>query len=128
MKIINLNSKYDITPAQQAFIGQLIFLGDNSYSKYFGDSIAYLMEKIPIFLVNSKEMPEDLRGNSEKPSTDYLGFYQHEAPMLNCRKPAIGLCPERLFDEVSNDEELAVLLAKVVIHEFAHAKMALGTQ
>lgn len=85
------------------------------------------METIPVFLLNESSMPEDeeLEQNSIRPATERLGFYQHAANILNIKTPAIGLCPERLIQCSGNEEELMLLTAKVIIHEFAHAKMRL---
>lgn len=122
MKIININSQYEITKAQQSFAEEIISFGEDEPIKEY-DSISRLMEQIPIFLLAPENMPEDGDGHSEKPSTEYFGFYQHSFSILGAEMPFIGLCPDRIIKQVKNDEELTILIAKVIIHEFAHAKM-----
>lgn len=122
MKIININSQREITKAQQSFAEEIITFGEDEPIKK-DDSISRLMERIPIFLLAEKNMPEDFDENSKKPPTEYLGFYQHSFPILEAEIPIICLCPERIIAQVENDEEFTILIAKVIIHEFAHAKM-----
>ena len=116
MKVININSEYELTHAQMSFFQSVIdSVEENSYSE---DSINILMNEIRILLVN--------RGVQEEQSDgDPLGFYQHSCPILGVKKPVIGLCLEKIIDSVEDDQELIILIAKVLIHEFAHAKMKL---
>jgi hypothetical protein len=78
-----------------------------------------------------KKYDEDKKNDIEnevgfkKPLTEWLGFYQHSSLILGIHKPVIALCPERIIECVNNNEELMFLIAKVLIHEFAHAKLAL---
>lgn len=144
MKVINLNSKFELTQAQISFAESVIICGEDEPIRE-DDSISLLMNEIPIFLLSPESMPDDYsiyhetvgskesypkeenkeyRGE-EKPSTEWLGFYQNSYRILNIEKPIIGLCPERIIKCVNSDEELIILIAKIIIHEFAHAKMKL---
>ncbi len=121
MKIININSQYEITKAQQSFAEEIINFGEYIVKDDY--SISRLMEQIPIFLLAPENMPEDGDERSEKPSTEYLGFYQDSFSIHGAKIPIICLCPERIIEQVNDDEELTILIAKVIIHEFAHALM-----
>jgi hypothetical protein len=116
MKVINLNSKFELTQAQISFAESVIICGEDEPIR--GDSISILMNEIPVLLVDSETQKE--YGNG-----DILGFYQHSGRILGIEIPVIGLCLEKIINEVKTDEELIILIAKVLIHEFAHAKMAL---
>lgn len=124
MKIINLDSRYDLSAAQVNFAQAVATACDDQSSD---DNIASLMEAIPVFLLNESSMPgyEEQEQHSARPATEHLGFYQHDASLLNIRRPAIGICPERIIQQAANEEELMLLTAKVLAHEFAHAKMRL---
>ncbi len=144
MKVINLNSHYELTPAQISFIESVIYCGERD-RPFDNDSISILANKIPIYLLAPENMPDEdsiYRGiandqsfesqsketyyrNDKKPSTEWLGFYQHSYKVLGVNTPIIGLCPERLMNCVNSEEELTYLIAKVIIHELAHAKMKL---
>lgn len=113
LKVINLNSKSELTSPQIAFTESVIIKGERE------PSITYLMDQIPIFLLDEVSFREYNSGE-----IDYLGFYSHSANIIGINRPAIGLCLERIVKSVKNDEELQYLIAKVIIHEFAHAKMA----
>ena len=115
MKIINLNSKNELTPAQISFAESVIIYGEDEPIKT-EDSISSLINNIPIFLVNTRTQEEYSNG-------DLLGFYQHSGSILNTRIPVIGLCIDRIIEVVNSEEELIILIAKVIVHEFAHAKM-----
>ena len=116
MKIINLNSKYDLSPAQVHY----------AYSVALNDhrgGIVHLMDEIPIYLLHPDSMPELGGLKGEKPSTEWLGFYKNQTSIHGVHTPSIGLCPERIIECVKTEWELMVLIAKVIIHEFAHALM-----
>ncbi len=116
MKVINLNSKFELTQAQISFAESVIICGENGLRDE--DSISILMNEIPVLLVDTKTQEE--YGNG-----DILGFYQHSTRILGIETPLIGLCLEKIINEVKTDEELIILITKVLIHEFAHAKMKL---
>ena len=69
MKVINLNSKFELTQAQISFAESIIIFGEHEKMTYY-DSISVLINEIPIFLVNVETQKEI---NNE----DFLGFYQH---------------------------------------------------
>ena len=117
MKVINLNSRFELTQAQIGFAESVIICGEDEPIQK-DDSISILINEIPIFLVDTKTQEE--YGNG-----DLLGFYQHSSKILGIEKPVVGLCLEKIINEVNTDEELIILIAKVIIHEFAHAKMKL---
>ncbi|MFO7864776.1 MAG: hypothetical protein R6U85_12295 [Salinivirgaceae bacterium] len=122
MNIINLDSPTVINHAQLGFTESVILHGEERHHVDRHD-ISMLMHEIPIFLFAPQSMPECNRGNSENPATEWLGFYQHKANIMGITAPAIGLCPERIQTLARNNDELNYLLTKVIIHEFAHAKM-----
>jgi hypothetical protein len=158
MKVINLDSKYDLTQAQISFAESVILLGEyNIGSK--DDSISALMEQIPVFLLSPESMfdenstcdgiGDDIKdhigwwsgygkdevndcqldlidlgfGTRDEPPTKWLGFYIHSYRILDTETPIIGLCPERIMKCAHNNEDLMILIAKVLIHELAHARM-----
>ena len=123
LKIINLNSRYELSAAQVAW-AQLAL------------SPQPLADEIPIFLLSPDSMPSHLswrgeahdregRWDSEFPPTEWLGFYQRTTQILGIDTPAIGLCPERIMRHARNEQELTLLTAKVIVHEFGHARMHL---
>ena len=122
MKIINLNSKYDLSPAQVHY-AYSVALNGNDFHPIDSGSIVRLMEEIPIYLLHPDSMPELGGLKGEKPSTEWLGFYKNQTSIHGVRTPSIGLCPERIAGCVKTEWELMVLIAKVIIHEFAHAQM-----
>lgn len=144
MKIINLDSRIELTQAQIGFAESVIICGEDEPIRE-DDSISILMNQTPIFLLSPESMPSESSIYQEKvdakekhsenddkeyrqgikPPTEWLGFYQHSYKILGIDIPFIGLCPERIIKCVSNEEELIILIAKVLIHEFAHAKMKL---
>jgi hypothetical protein len=117
MKVINLNSRFELTEAQISFAESVIICGEDEPIRE-DDSISILMNEIPVLLV-------DIKTQEEYGNGDILGFYQHSARILGFEIPVIGLCLEKIINEVKTDEELIILIAKVLIHEFAHAKMKL---
>ena len=117
MKIINLNSNVELTMAQISFVESIIACGDDKPLRD-DDSISFLMNEIPIFLIDKRTQEEYSNG-------DLLGFYQHSSRILGTNTPVIGLCLEKIIDQVKSEEELIILIAKVIIHEFAHAKLSL---
>ncbi len=123
MKIINLDSKYVPTPAQLSFAENVIEFGEHEPMRS-EDSLAVLASEIPIFLLSAKGMDKTDRVGASS-SMDFWGFYCHELPIGTSRKPAIGLCLERMIGSCKTEEELTILFAKVLIHELAHAKMTM---
>ena len=140
MNIININSDIEINHVQKSFLEEMLFSGDD-HCIIEEDSFFWLSKTIPIFLINEKSM-EKYEKNIEnieleypyleyryepnpkiKPHTEWLGFYGRDSSGLFEHTPRIAICPERIAQCVNTDEEFMFLLAKVVVHEFAHAKM-----
>ena len=124
MKIINIDSPILLTEEQVAFTEKVIRCGEPEGLQY--DSISILMDEIPVFLV-SKETMDEIENDKENEPIDALGFYMREFPVIcNNAIRAIGLCPEKIVDhEKGNIENQMYLVAKILVHEFAHAKMDL---
>lgn len=131
MKVINLNSRYDLTKVQIAFAQDMLSLEnlDCDFRMEFPYNFNMLMEKVPVFLINEDTMREWERmreieyPDAESPATEWLGFYAPRADIMRVEHPLIALCPERIIGCVKNDVELCWLIAKILIHEFAHAAM-----
>lgn len=150
MNIININSRYEITPWQIAFTETLLRFDKESFMS--GNSIYNLSQIIPFYLVdiytfslikngnyniNSHLEDEVSRHKLEKehkkmkpkynkyddvycPETEVYGYYVSKGTHNIAE---IYLCPESIFNHTRNNEELTYLLAKVIIHELAHALM-----
>ena len=116
MKVINLNSRFELTQTQINYAELVVICGDITPMR--DDSIFALMNEIPVFLIDREIQNE--HGNG-----DPLGFYQPSSKILTIETPIIGLCLEKIVDVAKTDEELIILIAKVLIHEFAHAMMNL---
>ena len=130
MNIININSTIEITHSQKSFIEEVLFCGDDHHM-IEEDSFYWLSKEIPIFLLNEESMKKNELGSEyryepnpeTKPHTEWLGFYGRDSSGLFEHTPRIAICTERIANFVQNDEEFMFLLAKVIVHEFAHAKM-----
>lgn len=143
MKIINISSEYpeEITEHLKLtldVIGNLMMQGDNSVLRIHlrnHHSLVDLFRDIPFYLLSPMDMPdlqsyevEDVNheddGTLAYPPTEYLGFYTRTIFGYGFPRPAIYLCPER-FAEMENMGAIyqQVLIAKVVLHELAHAWM-----
>jgi len=136
MKIININSEIELTAAQQSFVEEVLACGDRHCCRD-KDSFYFLSKTIPIFLLNEKSMQKYDKNNDKeayilednqelefiKPHTEWLGFYGRTSGDVFVHTPRIVLCPERIEQCVANDEEFMFLIAKVIVHELAHAKM-----
>lgn len=130
MNIINLNSRIELSSAQISFAESVITYGYGGRIPYFkGISLSRLMNRIPIFLVNEETQREfngcedDNNNENKHKCTDLLGFYQSKGIILGVETPIIGLCLEKIVKCVNTNEELTYLIAKVLVHELAHAKM-----
>ena len=130
MNIININSTIDISHSQKSFIEEVLFCGDDHHM-IEEDFFYWLSKEIPIFLLNEDSMKKNeleseykYELNPEtKPHTEWLGFYGRDSSGLFEHTPRIAICPERIATCVQDDEEFMFLLAKVIVHEFTHAKM-----
>ena len=126
MNIININSNISITSAQISFIEEVVKCDFDIENTFY-----WLSKNIPIFLLNEESMKKYdenkeyvYEQNSDyKPYTEWLGFYGRDSQGLFSNTPRIAICPERIAACVKNDEEFMFLLAKVIVHELAHAKM-----
>jgi len=81
MKVINLNSKFELTLAQINFTESVIICGTDKPIRK-DDSISILMNRIPVFLVDS--ITQEEYGNG-----DMLGFYQYSPRILGVETPVI---------------------------------------
>lgn len=128
MNIINLNSSIDLSNAQISFAESVINSGNND-PHIERDSLSEIVKRIPIFLVNEETQREfnccedDNNNDNKHKCTDLLGFYQSKGKILGVQTPMIGICLEKIVKCVSSNEELTFLIAKVLVHELAHAKM-----
>lgn len=142
MNIININSRYELTPWQIAFT-EKILCSDRHYRDE-RNSLFQISKRIPIYLVDRKafdnvkdgryfnekndryyqdeENPNkhDNQQFEERPNTELLGYYVSKGAH---GIPEIYLCTETIFKHTTNDDELTFLIAKVLIHELAHAYM-----
>lgn len=123
MNIINISSSIEITPAQISFCEELCLYVDNKNTDI--DSYYQLSKKIPIFLVNAFEGE---KGEGDKPSTDWLGYYKRSSCSPFDNTPTIVICPERIAECVSSKDEFTWLFAKVLIHELSHARLDVNNE
>ncbi len=129
MKIINIDSKYEITQLQISAAKDIVYFAELHNKPHICDTISRLMRSIPIFLVSPKKMQaiEPIESwhsdNGGLPPTEWLGVYKHSGQLFNYDMPAVFLCPERIRMHAANYKEAALLTAKVIIHEYAHALM-----
>jgi hypothetical protein len=138
MKVVNIDSPYMLTAEQIAFTKEVIVYGeDPTFVK--PDSLTCIMDRVPVFLFSAKtfekcfdkepKIDEIEYERPQKTDTEYLGVYIHNAKIFCSTIPAIGLCPERFLEnhqdsEIKNNEtSLKYCIAKVLVHEFAHALM-----
>jgi hypothetical protein len=147
MNIVNVDSAYDLSAHHLGFARTVLsyFEGGDRYDGMNMD----LISDIPIFLFAPSSMPhhdvlnrgvdpwvwEKQRAGSETgewredgmPPTERLGFYDPSFTIPpNKSIPIIGLCPERMMRIAKTEDELVLIIAKVLVHEFAHACMDPG--
>jgi hypothetical protein len=134
VNIVNINSSFGITPGQKSFTEDVLSCADDlNKDTELQCSFDSLAKGIPIFLVNDKTMSkhsremEDEYGHEKidntNPSTDWLGCYQRRSDGFFENTPIIFICPQRIAECVTSYEEFMFLFSKVIVHEFAHAKM-----
>ncbi len=140
MRVINISSRYNLRDSQISFVEEIVSYEkehNNMFSHFY---VSDLMKQIPVLLLSPEDMleldnelpPEYLDRNydadsKDAPPTDLLGYYMHRNTSFrdeNWNEPIIALCPERIIPLAKNNEELNTLIAKVIIHEYAHAMMA----
>ncbi|MBN1184075.1 MAG: hypothetical protein JXB49_17405 [Bacteroidales bacterium] len=134
LKVININSRIDLTQVDCAFIMQIINMAEqfHSWNKCWEktNSLSPLLVNTPVFLLNEESMPkygydEYKEKNDNSPPTEMLGFYMrtgfYKSPEL---KPAVYICPEKIYKhKYKKGIGYHLLLTKIIIHEFAHAIM-----
>ena len=143
MNIININSAIEITHSQKSLIEEVLLC--DYHPMFVEDSFWWLSKEIPIFLMNEDSMKKydsknecryehnfETKPHTEcryernfetKPHTEWLGFYGRDSSGLFEHTPRIAICPERIANCVQDAEKFMFLLAKVIVHEFAHATM-----
>jgi hypothetical protein len=141
MNIINVSSRYTLDPSIVQYAHSIAMSFDLYGDKgpFCRDTLTDLLNRIPVMLVNEASMPQ-LPGidfgvepeDSVSIIIDPWGYYQHAYPITaNDRIPVIALCPERIVnhclgaDGSLDAERYSILTAMVIIHEYAHAMMAL---
>ena len=152
MLVININSKAGIRPEQEDFIEMVISSYDDTHDMMDSESFYALSKRIPILLVNEDTMkkydssPSWLYGDDSndaelehvnrdvertydvKPETEWLGFYGRSSADVFEDTPRIVLCLDRIAGCVNHAKDFIFLLATVVTHELAHAKMDCDNQ
>lgn len=129
-KIINLDSPIDLSYTQTAFVTDVLNINikePKTHRKNPKELFQYLIQEIPVFLLSRQSMPRFetiIKFDGKMPSTEILGFYRHSGKILGVEKPIIGICPEKIAEHTTSVTEYVFLLAKVIVHEFAHAKLA----
>lgn len=124
MNIININSKWDLSPYQITFIEDVLIGGNDKPNNH--DSLYELSKSIPIYLVDAntyRNISGEERGlklDGSNPATEMLGFYRQNGRYSS---EEIFLCTDTILAHSNTDEELLYLLIKVLIHELAHALM-----
>jgi len=158
MIIININSRFDLSPDQISFIED-VFSRDRYYEQT-PNRLSELSQTIPVYLVdevkfnnirhgifkddnddrhdrdyrddrphnddrndNNSDSNDDRNNDGEfrsTPDTEVLGYYLSKGVHGN---QEIYICTDTIFRHSMNNDELKFLLAKVIVHEFAHAYM-----
>jgi len=134
-----------ITPWQISFTDSILYnyrdyCHNRNYLYYLSQTIPfYLVDKYTFSLIRKgnyhifnklddeynqlifENEQENVEHNSSKyPETELLGCYVSKG---SHGIPEIYLCTDTIMQFSTNDEELTYLLAKVIIHELAHAYM-----
>lgn len=120
MKITNLNSKFDLTPAQISFFESVALNGNSN--RMVERPISYYLEKIPVLLTDIPTI-DQLKGTDEPDpfenidtgtvyeknyNPDALGLYIHEGEVLGIKSPCIVLCVEKIVNwaEIQTQQRL----------------------
>lgn len=137
MLIINIDSDRSLTASEISFIESVMVAGEKMITR-FPQSMYFLSQNIPVFLLKGDSMPEFKNtisddSSSEKkkkeakirtPATELLGIYCSKVKLgYGTKRSAIYICPERIEKYSTDPEHFLILLTKVIIHEFAHALM-----
>lgn len=150
MIIYNIDSQYDLTKSQIDFVENLLICGrhhsfDDEELYFLLKRIPfYLVNECSFnsiknnkyFIKERRDFPkyDDFEDNRNRPmksenndnkavvevtvSTEALGYYVSKG---RYGTPEIYLCTETIMKNTNDDEELHYLLAKVIVHELAHA-------
>ena len=110
-------------PSEISYVEKMLFNGYEIFD-YFcrRNNLVSYIENIPIFLVNESSFLETEKGEGEKPSSDWLGCFK-KVNIETIEKKCIFICPERI-ESICSRSEYPIILAKVLIHEIAHAIMS----
>jgi hypothetical protein len=126
LKVININSPIDLTHHDCAFVEQVIDMAEKAPDWNIRNSLGFLLDKIPVFLLAKEKMPEwydEDKEDEDEDGIEYLGFYQRTYCEHFEFTPTIFICPERIFLATKRKIGYQELLALIIIHEFAHAIM-----
>jgi len=139
MNFFNVDSQIEITAFDMVFINQVFHAAKNSSTWNPEISLTEYLKIVPVFLLSDNSMQKFdyvIRKSEDpdrNPSTEYLGFYKRLTDITESIPyiPAIFICPERIWKSINkpfnkNKINYQELLTKVIIHEFAHAKMDTG--
>ena len=135
MNIININSKYNLTPWQIAFTKLVLNCEEYNFSNNY---LCNLLETIPFYLVNEstfclikdgsyhKSKKKENDDEIEKRISTTSNSLDNNTFSYYIRKglhdiPEIYLCPEAILKFTKNEDEVIILLAKVIIYKLAYA-------
>ncbi len=140
MTIVNIDSPFVIKQCHKELLEQILLCGDKHCHGALMDRDSYwqISQRVPVFLLSDKSMEkyrkiyptieewEFDKKRDTNPPTEYLGFYTRSSGTPFENTPIVVVSPERIAKLVSNEEEYLFLLIKVILHEFAHARMDFG--
>lgn len=128
LKVININSPIDLTHHDCAFVEQVIDMAEKAPGWNQANSLSPLLDKIPVFLLDKDKFDNSFEGksikdpvNTETQPPEYIGVYTRLDEKLFNKIPSIFICPEKLLP--IKNRSFQEMLADLLIHEFAHAKM-----
>jgi hypothetical protein len=124
MMIINVDSKFIFSKAQESYVEKIIFHSERNFSRTPHD-ISVILEKIPIFLTTNRDRFDYYLETvtEENPPTDYFGHYQYVKLNSGSNTPAIFIYPQKIEKVAKNEDELLDLIAMTIIYFTAIAKM-----
>lgn len=108
---------------KEKVVPSLFKKSDNGLSWNFPKNyIGSILQTIPIYFSNQKEYKDNDDGN-------YLGVYIRKSDEeKEIEEKEIVLFPDVFRRCVNNDDELKLLVWKVIVHEYAHALMDAGSE
>ena len=134
MNFKNIDSTYNIAPWQISFTK--LILKSDGYSFYRNDWFAEIIQSHQFYLVNESTfcLVKDGSYHKSKRKEDKIDnrnsipSISSETDTFSCfirnglyDKPEIYICPEAILKYTKNEEEVMILLAKVLIHELSYA-------